>query len=666
MNLQFLFPNWLWASSLILIPIIIHLFNFRKYKLVYFTNVHLLQEVKKDTQARTKLKEWLILLSRILFILFFVFAFAQPIWVDKDKEQAYSKDSDLIIVIDNSFSMSAEGKEGSLLESAKIKALDIVNAYPSNTRTMILSSDVQGQQIAFKTQEESYSSISQIKISAFTYSLDKVVSLIRNRVTDKKVQHHVYLLSDFQKKNYSAKQVSDTSFKFFLLPIQSPIIKNISVDTSYFLSPIHNLHEDEVLVYKVSNRGNKSIVDFNVELYINDSLKAISSIDIASGESILDTFNYKNESIGINRGRLSLSDFPMTFDNDLYFNYTIKKNLKVGIYSDTGFDTYLEAFFKNNTYYKMSFFNPKDINIKDWENSDIIILNTKNEISSGLLGQIKAHIENDKPLVVFANNVDVNTSLWNYLSVNMQLNDSLDKQIQYVNYESDVFKNAFKRIENQLALPKICNVNYINGNYEWLLKTKQQKAVVASSVNNRVMLLGIPMNANNKAFYTHPILIPLMYNFMSDASKTPIYYDSGEEKTLFVDYNISSKDNILNIRKGEEPIIPEQYSLNSGVKILIPNKLEAGYYPIDYKEKQVGGFSVNYNRNESETEFRTRADLDVSLFTNSQIEVLNTDKLSSNSIAQNISYKIDLWYYSILLALLFLILEIFLIIFWRK
>ena len=47
--MQFLFPVFLVALISIAIPIIIHLFHFRRFKKVYFTNVRFLKEVKEET-----------------------------------------------------------------------------------------------------------------------------------------------------------------------------------------------------------------------------------------------------------------------------------------------------------------------------------------------------------------------------------------------------------------------------------------------------------------------------------------------------------------------------------------------------------------------------------------------------------------------------------------
>ena len=76
--MKFLFPTFLFALFTIAIPIIIHLFSFRRYKTVYFSHVGFLKDIKKESQKKSRLKQLLMLLARILTIIFLVFAFSQP------------------------------------------------------------------------------------------------------------------------------------------------------------------------------------------------------------------------------------------------------------------------------------------------------------------------------------------------------------------------------------------------------------------------------------------------------------------------------------------------------------------------------------------------------------------------------------------------------------
>src|SRR6187551_2665809 len=116
--MKFANSYFLFALLALAIPIIVHLFNFRKFKRVYFTNVRFLKEVKQDTKARNKIKNLLILCCRLFAVLFLVLAFAQP-YIPRENGAIRTGDKVLSVYIDNSFSMDAVGKNGTLLDEAK-------------------------------------------------------------------------------------------------------------------------------------------------------------------------------------------------------------------------------------------------------------------------------------------------------------------------------------------------------------------------------------------------------------------------------------------------------------------------------------------------------------------------------------------------------------------
>jgi Na+/H+ antiporter NhaD/arsenite permease-like protein len=103
--MQFLYPLFLTALAALAIPVIIHLFYFRRFKKVYFTNVRFLKNVKEETSARRKVRDLLVLLARMFALAFLVLGFAQP-FIGGDDEVQVGNQS-ISIFIDNSFSMGA-------------------------------------------------------------------------------------------------------------------------------------------------------------------------------------------------------------------------------------------------------------------------------------------------------------------------------------------------------------------------------------------------------------------------------------------------------------------------------------------------------------------------------------------------------------------------------
>jgi hypothetical protein len=137
--MSFLYPSFLWALGVLSIPILIHLFNFRRTTKVFFSSTRFLKHVKEVTVARRKLKHYLILASRLLFLLFLVFTFAQPII---PAHEQVGSNRNILLYLDNSQSMSAQaGEKTRGLDHAVRMAESIVETFPPDTHYKLITND---------------------------------------------------------------------------------------------------------------------------------------------------------------------------------------------------------------------------------------------------------------------------------------------------------------------------------------------------------------------------------------------------------------------------------------------------------------------------------------------------------------------------------------------
>ncbi|MGB0788016.1 MAG: BatA domain-containing protein, partial [Marinirhabdus sp.] len=113
--MQFKHPELLYALFLLLIPVLIHLFQLRKFQKVAFTNVAFLKKATVKARKSSRVKKWLTLFLRVLALACTIIAFAQPFTASKI---AMNTQKETVIYIDNSFSMQAKGANGPLLNDA--------------------------------------------------------------------------------------------------------------------------------------------------------------------------------------------------------------------------------------------------------------------------------------------------------------------------------------------------------------------------------------------------------------------------------------------------------------------------------------------------------------------------------------------------------------------
>src|SRR5579872_842805 len=196
--MHFLFPAFLFALAALAIPVIIHLFNFRRYQKVYFSNVQFLKEIQEQQASRRNLKELLILASRLLAIFFLVLAFARPFIPGKNAASS-GKQQVVSIFVDNSYSMETLNKEGSLLDEAKRRAKEIASAYGINDRFQLLTQDFEGKHQRLLSRDEFNDAVDAVKISPQSRNLQQIINRQQSLLTMQPgASRSVYIISDFQ------------------------------------------------------------------------------------------------------------------------------------------------------------------------------------------------------------------------------------------------------------------------------------------------------------------------------------------------------------------------------------------------------------------------------------------------------------------------------------
>ncbi|MBT5353473.1 MAG: hypothetical protein HOL56_00100, partial [Flavobacteriales bacterium] len=227
-------PQILYFLFAIAIPIFIHLFNLRKHKVVYFSNITFLKEIKSDKKKRNTLKQLLILLSRILAISAIVFAFANP-YIPNNSEDISTNNT--VIYIDNSFSMDNVSEKGRLLDIAKENALEILNSSNKTNQFWILTNNFSATENYPKNKKESEEFILNIKSSSEIRSTDNILDKTKSISPE---DNTLYIISDFQKSstNLDAIQSLDSNKSVIIIPLSINANTNISVDSCYLNSPI--------------------------------------------------------------------------------------------------------------------------------------------------------------------------------------------------------------------------------------------------------------------------------------------------------------------------------------------------------------------------------------------------------------------------------------------
>ncbi|MRH99707.1 hypothetical protein GH721_04095 [Kriegella sp. EG-1] len=636
--MQFRHPELLWALLLLLIPIFIHLFQLRRFKNTPFTNVALLQKVVSKSRRSSILKKWLLLLVRMLLLTGIIFAFAQPFFAEKKA----LKNKETTIYIDDSFSMQAKVGGTTLLQNA---VQELIQNIPKNSHFNLFTNT---KEYRNKTIEEIQNELLSLNHTSKQLSFEEIklkgaTFFSKNNDTRKEF---IYI-SDFQNRLGTIKFDSVTNLENHLVQLQPDVSTNISIDSVYLSDD--NIQGTEVTVLVSSNSEGENIP---ISLFNNEQLIAKSAAVIDSTKR--GKVNFSIPQNKILNGRLNSTDNGLSYDNTLYFNINKKEKIKTLVISDTSTDTnFLKRIFTEEEFV-FSTNSIKTLNYSQLETQNLIILNELKSINNALQTSLKTFKSNGGSILIIP---ALETEINNYNQFliglsNTTLLQSIINEIKVtdINFSNPLFKNVFEKKVINFQYPYVNRYNKIKTTEPSILSYQDKSPFLIGS--NGIYLFTAPLNTENTNFKNSPLIVPTLYNIGIKSLESPkLYATIGNNTSIDLAIKLAT-DDILKLKMNDYEFIPQQQSFNNKVNLkFFENPIKAGIYSVIDKKTAYQNLSFNYSRMESNLIYSNLVNVKES-FKSSSIGNLFETLQKDSSIT-------ELWKWFVILALSFLILEIF-------
>ncbi len=685
--MSFLYPLFLWSLLLIIIPVIIHLFSFRVYKPVYFSNLNFLKDVKEASQSKSKLKQLIILLLRILSIAALAIAFSGP-YIPLIEKSKIKEEKIIGIYLDNSFSMNAQSRYGNIFDAGKERARKIAGNYNNKQKFLFTSNEFATEHRYIVHKEQVTDFINQSKVVPEICKLSEVIDyqaqILSKEVGTKSFRKNIFLISDFQKISSDFEKLqNDSNLRIFLIPLSTGKVNNLYIDSCWFEAPQHSLNKAEELKVRIKNSGDEEYQDIPIKLIINGKQKSINSFDIAKQSETIVSMNYVNTESGIISGIVEITDYPITYDNTFYFSYSISKDTKILIINNKAQNKYLQALYQSNENFHLSFQASGNIRTSEFMDYKLIIIDEVEELSSGIQKELYNYVKQGGSLVIIPSE-KINIASYNGLlaqlnSIRFLKADSSATEIAQINYRHYLYQNVFKDVKKNTLLPSV-SVHYKtvkniqNSNKVLLSATNKDDLLIQGSYDKgKYYLFTFPLNTNNTGFYLHPLFVPTLYNIaIYSQNISDIYYTLGNLKPIDINIKLQG-DNILRVvaAKSDYEFIPRIITTGrQNIKIDFMHQLnQAGNYFLLSDKDTLAGLSFNYNRKESNTQCFTNNEINKLIkqyhLNNCTILPVDTESFSAEMHDLKTERK-SLWKWFILAALIFLTAEIFVIKLWKE
>lgn len=641
--MQFKHPELLYALFLLLIPIFIHLFQLRKFQKIAFTNVAFLKKVNIQTRKSSKLKKWITLLLRLLALAFIILAFAQPFTASKT---ALNTQKETVIYLDNSFSMQAKGANGPLLQ----RAIQQLYAQAAGSETISWLTNSQTQKNV--NLQDFKAAILDIPYTANQLTTEDVL-LKANQLfsKDKGANKRLLWVSDFQATETFPEIPNDITVE--AVQLKPVTYNNINIDTVYIASKSSTSTK---LTVVVSAQGEVA-PSVPVSLFNGTSLTAKSAVDFSEKQK--NTITFDIEDVETFKGKLSIEDPNLTYDNSLYFSINTAKKIKILSISDAN-NTFLQRIFENPEFdYTAQTDKSADYNIFSEQN--FIILNEVAYIPASLRTALKDFVDKGGSLFVIPSEKAAVTE-YNALMATLgagtygEIVDQ-EKKITQIVFSHPLYKEVFEKQVVNFQYPKVNSYIQYNTNATAVLKFEDGSPFITQT--GSVFTSAAPLNTENSNFKNSPLIVPTLYNMAQQSLPlTKLYYTAGKTNTFAVPVKLI-QDEILTLTDSVSSFVPLQHTKATNVEITTTEEpANAGIFQIKNKEQYIEDISYNYNRDESTLQYVNVADWK-GVRSYNTIESLFDTLNEENSIH-------SFWKWFVIFALLFLILEMLVLKFYKK
>ena len=658
--MKFLFPQFLWALLLLIIPIIIHLFNFRRYKKVVFSNVTMLKEIETQSRKTKQLRKWLILLTRIIALSSLILAFAIPYIHSKDSLFGRKLIS---IYIDNSQSMLAEGENGQLFEVAKNKAREIIRTLPKNSEIQVIDNGLSFSSNKTNSSSNALRLIDNMDIDHRPNDLSGVLKKIESMFKSDSYGHnYTFLISDFQSQERTDNIALDSNYHIYGCPVYPNLSQNLAIDSVWLIKPITQSFKPIEMMARIHNYGRKGNFLSNLTLKINGVQRVVKSIDIPENSYRDVPLSFIYSGTGWLGGELTVSDVPIDFDNSYYFSILIDSSIKVLQLGEDS-DEFSRIFDSDSLFY----FSHSDLNQIDYSGLnfyDCIILNQLPKMSSGLISQLKNFVEDGGVLSVVPGVSNSSyTDFFSELGIsNYQIKVDDEMGVSPLSISGVFLKDAYKQIPSNLLLPKIKTyyrlksnpqsdkIIYLKDGTEILTKTDIGSGSVFQST--------VPFDSNFNYTSSELFVIIQLKIAFSKRKTQSIASEINSTNPVY----LPKSSGLIHLRKGNSDIVTESYTHSLGSRFWLNDAIsESGIYSVfDSEELPIAKLAFNYSRKESHQNYLDEVRID-EVFDNTQFTMNKNNMVSLLKSTQDLQNRSQLWKVFILVCLIFLLIEILLL-----
>lgn len=678
--MNFLNPQMLYGLFALAIPIAVHLFNFRRHKLVYFSDTTLLQSLKQETARTNRLKHLLVLLMRLLAITALVLAFARPYFPDETRAQQ-AENEIVLLYLDNSVSMQMAGMEGAIIDDARKSAIEIIDFYGPDKRFVLLTNSFSPSQERPMNRDEAKQELSFVSADAPPVQADEILERAKSMaVKFNQNKSDFFLLSDFQKSAFQTLSADvDSSFRLYLLPFGAANRANVYIDSCWLESPVVQVDMPVTLNVRLKNEADETLKGLALRLESENKTLAVANTDIDAWSDRLLQLSFVPESSGNFKAQLNIADYPIVFDDIYYINLKVASRINILELFEENPNESLALLFGGDTLFSLDQYPVLQFDMQSLPQYNLVVAPYSLALSDGLKAALLDYTKTGGALLLQAPLQKSPASEILNGELQMTINqdfDTVSTRINTLMTAHPFFADVFSKVPDNADLPKV--------NKHYAIQPGASAAVLVQLLNGSpfltsqeigqgsVFVMAINLDEQWSGLTASNLFAPLIVRmaFWGD-SRNSLAYEIGRDRLISLKFEQQSTDLILTIKdfNSEFAFIPGMENRGQNLLLDMADQLpQPGFYGIYNADSLVSVTAWNASRKESVMQFFTEDEISA-LFTEKGFGLVKTlnsgQSVASGKLSADLQQS-DSWWWFILAALLFLIAESVILRLWKS
>jgi len=337
--LNFLAPSLLWGLLAISLPIIIHFYSRFKATNIEFSTIQFIKKLKTTSIRRLRIKEFLLMLIRILIISTIVIMFSQPYtdgyipgWIPQNHSRK------LNLIIDNSATMNAKVGGKTLLEESKDISISLLPIFKNNTKISIIQTCPRKVLYSGNSNDPIVPTI--IRSIKNTYKFDDIYKVIDSCINkaslDISIQECI-IFSDFYYEpdsSFLSQKLNKDKWKFYFI-YPKKILNNLSIYSSQSINKIKSLDELVNIDVRILNNGIENKDNIPIELIFDQHRVGQVVANFKSDDMKDFIFKAYPGKQGIVETKLLLPNDDYSADNYSFIAMPVMEKIKCAIIAST-------------------------------------------------------------------------------------------------------------------------------------------------------------------------------------------------------------------------------------------------------------------------------------------------------------------------------------------